>query len=63
MGRFDNDGSISALQLTDDLNTKNALERSRLTARGEEFAIVGERVLGQIGVTRCDFVSEPAALL
>jgi hypothetical protein len=47
MGRLQSDGSISARQLTEDLNTKHPLERARLTAKDEEFAIVGERVLGQ----------------
>jgi hypothetical protein len=46
MGRLENDGSMSAHQLTDDLNAKNPLERARLMAKQEEFAIVGERVLG-----------------
>ncbi|KIM71707.1 hypothetical protein PILCRDRAFT_16801, partial [Piloderma croceum F 1598] len=52
MGRLENDGSMSAHQLTDDLNAKNPLERARLMAKQEEFAIVGERVLGQMEVTR-----------
>jgi hypothetical protein len=56
MGRIDNNGKVSPLQLTEDLNTENALERARLTSKGEEFGIVGKRVLGQIGVTRCNFV-------
>ena len=46
MGRLESDGSISAHQLTEDLNTKNPLERARLTSKNEEFAIVGDRVLG-----------------
>jgi hypothetical protein len=46
MGRLESDGSISANQMTEDLNTKNPLERARLASKNEEFAIVGERVLG-----------------
>lgn len=56
MGRIDVHGKASPLQLTEDLNTRNGQERDRLTAKGEEFALVGERVLGQIGVTRCNFI-------
>jgi hypothetical protein len=47
MGRLEKDGSMSAHQLTDDLNAKNPLERARLMAKQEVFAIVGDRVLGQ----------------
>ena len=47
MGRLENDGSISAHQITDDQNTRNPMERARLTAKQEEFAVVGDRVLGQ----------------
>jgi hypothetical protein len=55
MGRIDNNGKVSSHQLTEDLNTGNAMEHTRLTSKGEEFAIVGTRGLGQIGVTRCNF--------
>jgi hypothetical protein len=51
MGRLENDGNISAQQMTEDLNTKNPLERARLIAKQEEFAIVGERVLGQTSMS------------
>ena len=34
--------------MTEDLNAKNPHERSRLDTKNEEFALVGERVLGQI---------------
>ena len=47
MGQLESDGIISANQMTEDLNTKNPLERARLTSKNEEFAIVGDRVLGQ----------------
>ena len=47
MGRLEHDGMVSARQMTEDLNTKNPHERARLVAKEEEFALVGERVLGQ----------------
>jgi len=47
MGRLDDDGNVSALQMTEDLNTKNPRECARFVAKEEEFALVGERVLGQ----------------
>jgi serine/threonine protein phosphatase PrpC len=48
LGRLDNNGIISAQQMTEDLNAKNPHERSRLDTKNEEFALVGDRVLGQI---------------
>lgn len=53
---MDKSHTVSALQLTRDLNTKDPHERARLSAKSEEFAIVGDRVLGQIAVTRCIFL-------
>lgn len=57
MGRMGANGhSVYAAQMTVDLNTKNQSERARLAAKDEQFALVGDRVLGQIGVTRCKVV-------
>jgi len=38
--------------MTEDLNGKHPLERARLASKNEEFALVGERVLGRMSVTR-----------
>lgn len=57
MGRTGVDGhTVHVAQMTVDQNTKNQSECARLTAKDEQFALVGDRVLGQIGVTRCNVI-------